>query len=170
MQGIETSPLWLNPNEAEKEPSFPFESKAYRQEIIEPIPSCKLRLEWCIDETDMTTELKLLEAKVRTLVEKGNIAEARKELSKVPVGSSRVLDKWRKVLVDPVVKRVGTASGKHFKEDFRWIKQHSVKYKGQWVALNAGEFLGSNRSRLILHQQLKREGKLSGATFLKVEE
>jgi len=111
-----------------------------------------------------------LDVRIRDLVKKGDLSEAKRIISAVPVGDSLLLDKWRRVLSDPVVTRGGPASGKNFRKDFSWIEQNSKQYRGLWIAVKDGELLGSHKSRLALQQDLGQSGLLEGATFFKVEE
>ena len=54
-------------------------------------------------------------------------------------------------------------------KNFSWIKENSMKYKGQWIALKDGFLLGSHESRVTLHQALKQNGLLKGSLLFKVE-
>lgn len=111
-----------------------------------------------------------LEVQIRNMVEQGNISEARRLISWIPDGVSPSLDRWRRLLAEPVVSRGAPASGKNSRADFLWIQRNADRYKGQWVAIKDGILLGSNRSRLLLHKELKRLNILEGATFYKVQE
>lgn len=108
--------------------------------------------------------------KVRRLVANGEVAEARTMLSEVPFGCCEQLDKWRRLLAEPVVKRQGVATGKNSRADILWIREKASQYKGQWVAIRDGQLLGHNKSRLILHTELKQSDNLNGATFFRVQE
>ncbi len=115
-------------------------------------------------------KISLSEVKIKLLIEKGNISQARKELSVIPLGTSRPLDKWKRLFADPIVTRGAAASGKNFRRDFDWIEQNSSEYKGLWIAIKDGKLLGNNRSRVVLERELGQLQALEGATFFKVEE
>ena len=112
----------------------------------------------------------LLEARIQRLVEKGNISQARRELSAIPMGTSRPLDKWKRLLAEPVIKQGQTASGQGMHSDLLWLEKHSRQYRGQWVALKRGQLIGSNQNRIILQEDLKKMGLLEGTTFANIEE
>jgi len=111
-----------------------------------------------------------MEFRIRRLVEEGNVLQARKEISRVPSGTSSLLDQWRLVLAEPRGKRQGRASDSRVKANLDWIQRNSERYKGQWVALREGQLLGSNPSRLTLRSHLKESNELKGAMFFKFED
>ncbi len=123
-------------------------------------------------EEQLETEKKyfVLEKQIGDLFKNGNLTDAKKIISDVPVGRSGLIDKWRRAVTDPIVTSGGPASGKDFRKDFSCIEQNSRQYRGLWIAVRDGEMLGSHKSRLALQQELEQSGALEGATFFKVEE
>lgn len=111
-----------------------------------------------------------IEAKIRRLVEEGNVSTARKKLSEIPVGASESLDKWKRILAEPIVKQGGPASGHGIQANLLWLERHAASYKGQWVALKRGELLGSHEDSITLETMLEASDSLTGATFFKVKE
>lgn len=112
----------------------------------------------------------LISEQIKTLVEDGNISEAREVLSTIQPGTSRKLDNWRNVLATPKVTLEQSGTGGSLQEDAGWLQQNSGEYKGRWVALKQGILLGNHTSRLELHRSLKQAGKLAGALFFRIEE
>ena len=84
----------------------------------------------------------LIVDRIKTLVENGSIAEARKILSTIKSKKSRHLDVWEKVLAKPKVKIEEKATGGDLTNDILWLQQNSSNYRGQWIALKQGELLG----------------------------
>jgi hypothetical protein len=111
----------------------------------------------------------LLIERIKSLVENGRISEAQNMLSAVTPGISCRLDYWRRALTKPRVRLGETATGGNIKDDCSWLQKHSIRYKGQWVALKQGVLLGSHVSRVELHRSLKQSGKLVGATFFLID-
>ncbi len=52
-----------------------------------------------------------------------------------------------------------------------WLgcEQHHHEYEGQWIALNEGDFLGSNSSFVELRSPLKNAGQLNIALFINLK-
>jgi hypothetical protein len=121
------------------------------------------------DRRDRPEEYIQAEIKVRRLVEAGNISEARKEIATIPAGASETLDKWKRLLAEPVVTQGKTASGLGMRLNLLWLDNFSEKYKGEWVALKQGQLIGHNPSRIALQIQLEELDSLEGTTFFKIE-
>jgi hypothetical protein len=115
-------------------------------------------------------ETSLSEVRIRQLVEQGNISQARRELSIIPMGASKQLDKWKRLLAEPVVKQGKPASGRGMHADLFWLENHSEQYRGKWVALKRGQLLGSDRSSVALEARLDKLGLLKGTTFFEIGE
>lgn len=120
-------------------------------------------------ETGFQVRLDRIAEQVKTLVEDGNVDEARKLAATIHPGASPTLDKWRNALAEPrAVLDKSTAKG-NMKEDARWLRDNSEKYTGKWVALKDGKLLGAHESRVLLRQSLKQKAKLQGAMFFRVD-
>lgn len=107
---------------------------------------------------------------VKKLVENGQIEDARNVLSTVQPGISRELDNWQRALSIPTAKVDKSSEGENVKEDARWLRNNSEKYKGKWIALKKGVLLGAHISRVELRSSLKQTGKLSGSMFFRIDD
>lgn len=107
---------------------------------------------------------------IRSLVEQGNIAEARAMLGRIAARQelSADLAKWKRVLAQPTVTSAPVGTGVSMAETTAWLEQHADEYAGQWVALRGKTLLGAHQSRRELRSRLEREGKLPGALFLQL--
>jgi len=114
--------------------------------------------------------IRSIEARIKCLVEEGNVTEARKEIARVPPDTSELLNRWKLVLSEPRGRLHERASGGSLKQNLLWLQENSRQYPGRWVALKEGQLLGSNPSRLALRTSLKEAGDLKGAMFFRVEE
>jgi hypothetical protein len=121
-----------------------------------------------IKENERTLDRK--EKQIRDAVEKGDVTEARKLISQIPLDSSKALDGWRKALAEPKATIKGPASGSSLKLNIEWVKNNSDQYKGQWVALKDGKLLGHHLDRHKLLAELKCLNQLKGALLFKVKE
>lgn len=149
--------------------------RASRQELVVFLQSViqedeKFRCPGIIAVSDRIERPTRVEAEIRRMVEAGDISGARDELAKIPVGASKSLDKWKRLLAEPVVKPGRPASGQGMHADLLWLESNSAEYKGQWVALKGGKVLGSNPSSTALEAELAESDCLAGATFFKIEE
>jgi hypothetical protein len=106
---------------------------------------------------------------VRTLVENGQIADAREVLSTIQPGTSTALDNWQRALANPKAKLDKSAGGESIKKDALWLQDNSEKYKGNWIALKNGILLGAHESRIELRRSLKQAGKLAGTMFFRID-
>ncbi|MCP4104715.1 MAG: hypothetical protein GY749_04130 [Desulfobacteraceae bacterium] len=132
--------------------------------------------EW-VAENDLTTDIitfgietdeNLVSDHIRNLVEKGRVQEARSVLPVVRCRGSERLKHWKKVLALPKARVTkSTTSGDKIKNAL-WFRENAHKYKGKWIALKDGVLLGSHKSRIELHQNLKQAGNLSGSLFSKI--
>ncbi len=111
-----------------------------------------------------------IEARVRRLVELGEIQKARNIVSKFPGGFSRHLDKWRTLLAKPKVVKKTAGPDQDVEANHRWIHHHSNNYRGKWVALKNGKIVGNNTSSVNLRAELQQTSSLDGVLFFKVEE
>lgn len=113
------------------------------------------------EEQDIVENMKLL-------VENGDISEARDLLSTISSRKYPKVEHWRKTLTEPNARREKTATGGGLQEDSEWLHKNSMNYKGQWVALKHGVFLGSHKSLVTLHHMLKQSDTLTGAMLFQI--
>ena len=73
-----------------------------------------------------------------------------------------------KCVVNMRIKIEEDAIGGDIKADCLWLRKNSAAYNGRWVALNHGDLLGSDSSRLNLHRSLEQSGELTGAMFFRI--
>ena len=106
---------------------------------------------------------------VKQLVENNCIEDARDVLSNIKPGTSTALDNWRKVLSEPKAKVEKSATGGQTRKNALWLQNNSEKYKGKWIALKNSTLVGSHESRVELYQSLKKEGKLAGTMFFRID-
>jgi hypothetical protein len=106
---------------------------------------------------------------VKQLVENNCIEDARDVLSNIQPGTSTALDNWQKVLSEPKAKVEKSATGGQTRKNALWLQNNSEKYKGKWIALKNNTFLGSHESRVELYQSLKKQGKLAGTMFFRID-
>ena len=119
---------------------------------------------------DTKEDLTPLEAEIKALIWDCNFYKARKIISKVPFGHSKILDSWRGVIAPPIAIPSGTKpGGRDIRLDSFWLEYHSKEYGGQWVALKDGEFLGANSNKKALQSALKQAGRLEGAFLTKIK-
>jgi len=73
----------------------------------------------------------------------------------------------------PTFKKMKTftkaTSAAGVRKNIEWLNKHRREYKGQWIALNEGSFLGSNESLVELHRVLKNAGQLPVALFINLK-
>ncbi|HXH12676.1 MAG TPA: DUF5678 domain-containing protein [Alphaproteobacteria bacterium] len=50
----------------------------------------------------------------------------------------------------------------------QWLKKHASRYKGQWVAVQSGTFLGSAPTLRELYERIGAEGKTAPTIVVKV--
>ncbi len=134
--------------------------------------------EW-ITENNLTTGIitfgietdeNLVSDHIRNLVEKGRVPEARNVLPVVRYKGSERLNHWKKVLALPKATVKKSATGNDNRKNALWFRENAHKYKGKWIALKDGVLLGSHKSRIELHQNLKQAGNLSGSLFSKIRD
>ena len=143
----------------------------YKTFSYEPVVNLCLEVPFIEEESSsaLVESEEVTRERIRTLVENGRVSEAQNILSKIAPGISSRLDTWRKVLTRPTVRLEETTTGGNLTDDTRWLQQHSMNYKGQWVALKQGILLGSHANRLELHRYLKQLGKLAEAMFFRID-
>jgi hypothetical protein len=75
-----------------------------------------------------------------------------------------------KPIVKPNIKPSTKATSREgVIKNLAWLKQHHHEYEGQWIALNEGDFLGSNTSFVELRRTLKNAGQLNIALFINLK-
>ncbi len=85
----------------------------------------------------------LLLEHVKNLLQQGNINNARRtlELGSIRYPWSRQILKLMMAIAPGQVLRTGEkTSGR--KKEFKWIREHGDKYRGQWVALDGDDLIG----------------------------
>ena len=91
-----------------------------------------------------------------SLMEREQITLARKALDALPVGQlgDPIISRLRKMLAVPVTK---TSEKRDIDRalDYQWIRDHAQDYRGQWVALDNGELLGTATSLRELLDRVK---------------
>ena len=91
-----------------------------------------------------------------SLMEREQITLARKALDALPVGQlgDPIITRLRKMLSVPVTK---TSEKRDIDRalDYQWIRDHAQDYRGQWVALDNGELLGTATSLRELLDRVK---------------
>jgi hypothetical protein len=107
---------------------------------------------------------------IKHLVENNLIEDARNVLSTIQPGTFTAVDNWRKVLSEPEAKMEKSATGGQTRKNALWLQNNSEKYKGKWIALKNKTLMGFHESRVELHQSLKKDGKLAGAMFFRIDE
>jgi hypothetical protein len=110
-----------------------------------------------------------IEARIRRLVELGDIHKARTIVSKFPGGVSSRIDRWRRLLAEPKVVQKTSGVDQDFKGNLAWIHHHANNYRGKWVALKDGKIIASSSSSIDLRAGLQEKGLLDGVLFFKVE-
>jgi hypothetical protein len=50
-----------------------------------------------------------------------------------------------------------------------WLKKHHEEYRGQWITINEGIFLGSNESFLELYKTMESSDQLPVALFINLK-
>ncbi len=110
----------------------------------------------------------LIVEKLRSCVEDGDVAEARRLVTGIRPGISVRIDNWRRVLAEPkaTIGNPGTDEG--LEEDSVWLENNALKYQGKWVALKKGTLIGSHKSRIELHRFLEQSDKLAGVMFVRL--
>ncbi|HEY3570990.1 MAG TPA: hypothetical protein VGP73_23870 [Thermoanaerobaculia bacterium] len=95
--------------------------------------------------------------RIRELVEQDYVGAARKLLAEAleKGDHGEDLSGWQRVLAPVKVLRVGGELDIDRTPDFQWLKDHSDTYRGQWVALFAGELLAHGESLRALRAQLE---------------
>ena len=95
-------------------------------------------------------------AEVRQLVEREQIAEARKLLDAAPpsLSDEPSLRRWRSLLAPPRVTATQRRDTDRRRE-YTWLRTHGLEYRGQWVALDAGRLLAAAPSLRELRERLK---------------
>jgi hypothetical protein len=106
---------------------------------------------------------------IKHLVENNLIEDARNVLSNIQPGTLTAVDNWRKVLSEPKAKVEKSATGGQTRKNALWLQNNSEKYKGKWIALKNSELMGFHESRAELYQSLKKDGKLAGAMFFRID-
>ena len=81
-------------------------------------------------------------ALLRALVEADELRSARALMALVPKDgrATQTLMTIFRLLTPPTVRTVAQVDGDRA-ADYRWLKEHSHEYKGQWVAIHLGELL-----------------------------
>ena len=91
-----------------------------------------------------------------SLMEREQITLARKALDALPVGQlgDPIITRLLKMLAVPVTK---TSEKRDIDRalDYQWIRDHAQDYRGQWVALDNGELLGTATSLRELLDRVK---------------
>lgn len=119
-------------------------------------------------ETDTHLEKRISEH-VKQLVENSRIEDARDVLSNIQPGTFTALDNWRKVLSEPKAKVEKSATGGQTRKNALWLQNNSEKYKGKWIALKNSTLVGFHESCVELYQSLKKDGKLAGIMFFRID-
>lgn len=110
-------------------------------------------------------------AEIRRLVHDGRLGEARELLAQVQgrgVEHPEVA-KWANILAPPqCLPPSPPRSATSLRDNEAWLRTHAARYFGRWVALRAGELLGSDPDRVKLHRELQGKGELEGALFVRL--
>jgi hypothetical protein len=81
------------------------------------------------------------------------------------------LEQWAIVLAPPRIVGTRPASGKAMglEASHRWFQQHNAsQYKGQWIAVHHGEFLGAAPTLKELYDKIGRDNRTPGTIVVKV--
>jgi len=80
------------------------------------------------------------------------------------------MEQWAIVLAPAKIigTRPASANAKSLKASQRWFKNNSSQYKGQWVAVRAGELLGAASKLKDLHEQIGQGQRNSNTIIVKV--
>jgi hypothetical protein len=80
------------------------------------------------------------------------------------------IEQWTMVLAP--AKILGTqpasANAEHLKASYQWFRNNSSLYKGQWVAVRAGELVGAAPTLKELHDQIGQGPKNSKTIIVQV--
>jgi hypothetical protein len=95
--------------------------------------------------------------RIRELIEQDCVQGARKLLAEALARGEQEPDFpiLQSVLAPAKILRVGGERGVDRAPDFQWLKDHSSEYRGQWVALFAGELLAHGKSLEDVTAQLE---------------
>jgi hypothetical protein len=81
------------------------------------------------------------------------------------------LEQWAIVLAPPRIVGTRPASGKAMglEASRRWFQQNNAsQYKGQWIAVHHGEFLGAAPTLKELYDKIGRDNRTPGTIVVKV--
>lgn len=108
---------------------------------------------------------------IRVLIELGRWDEARRRLAALRArGASAPWMAGMERAIAPGRVQVLASHGRGgSQESMAWLRAHGDEYRGQWVALRAGELLGSHPDRRELHRDLERRGLLDEALFARLD-
>lgn len=113
---------------------------------------------------------KRISGHIKHLVENNFIEDARNVLSTIQPGTFTAVDNWRKVLSEPKAEVEKSATGGQTRKNALWLQNNSEKYKGKWIALKNNTLMGFHESRVELYRSLKKDGKLAGTMFFRIDE
>lgn len=107
--------------------------------------------------------------RVRSLVAANRVEEARRLVQQL-MGASPTprLERWARVLAEPVVRVGSSATGLPFERNEAWLRRNAGAYAGKWVALRDGVLIGADEDRLALHRRLERSGDLDATLFARL--
>ncbi|MGH7845164.1 MAG: hypothetical protein ACREQW_08350 [Candidatus Binatia bacterium] len=100
-----------------------------------------------VTDAQERTRLETTYRVVRSLMEREQIALARKTLNALPVGclDDPIIVRLRQMLAVPTTKTTQKRDIDR-KQDYQWIRDHAEEYRGQWIALNNGQLLANAAS------------------------
>jgi hypothetical protein len=78
------------------------------------------------------------------------------------------LKRAERVLAPPKVIETARPSRKGLSESMAWLQHHAVEYRGVWVALEAGELIGTAPSRDVLVRELGERGQRPGILITRI--
>jgi hypothetical protein len=106
---------------------------------------------------------------VRSLVAANRIEEARRLVQQLVERSPTPrLERWARVLAEPVVRVGSSATGLPFGRNEAWLRKNAEAYAGKWVALRDGVLVGADEDRVALHRRLERCGDLEATLFARL--
>lgn len=105
------------------------------------------------------------EATIRALLFNGRVEDAR-------LIASSIGGYWNQLLAPPVALSGTLADGDEagFLKNDAWLSAYGQeeRFRNHWVALQDGQLLGADPSRLALHRSLKERGQLKDALFVRL--
>jgi len=84
--------------------------------------------------------------------------------------SDKKIEQWAIVLAPAKVigTRPASANAEHLKASYQWFRNNSTQYKGQWVAVRAGELVGAAQTLKELQEQIGQGQRNSKTIIVKV--